>query len=159
MDTTLLIIIGTEVLLILAFAYVAVLLTSNKRILKLQNTKIAEIEAREQRYKALFENSVAGMMRFNFTTWEVLESNQALLDMFNCLTREQLQKTFTSFPHDQFSRISEALNSTGNVDGTELLYTVKDNIVRSFLLSARREGTTEIAHAVIIFMTAQKRIG
>lgn len=158
-DTVLMIIISSEVLMILAFAYVFVLWNSNKRILAEHESKIAEIQKEEERYKTLFENSVAGMMKFNYRTWEVLEANQTLIAMFNCSTIGQLQETFGKFPFEQFYQIESSLEQYGAVDAVEIQYTVQEKIVRRFLFSARREGDTEIAHGVVVYITARQKIG
>lgn len=158
-NTTVLVVLSTEVLFLLALAYVIVLLTGNKKIISLQKAQLDEIATREQKYKALFENSVAGMMTFNFMTWKVLEANRAVLEMFNCTTVEKLQDSFLELPVEQFHEIGASLHSVGSVDGIEIQRTIQEKIVRRYLFSARREGSTECAHAVIIYMTAQKRIG
>ncbi|MBI2428210.1 MAG: hypothetical protein HYV29_05340 [Ignavibacteriales bacterium] len=158
-DTILLIIISSEILIILAFAYVFVLWNSNKRIIAEHESKILDIKKEEERYRTLFENSVAGMMKFNYTTWEVQEANQTLVAMFNCSTIAQLQETFSKFPFEQFYQIESSLAKYGAVDAVEIQYTVQEKIVRRFLFSARREGETEIAHGVVVYITARQKIG
>jgi PAS domain-containing protein len=78
-----LIALSSIIIILISFGYVVILYSSNKRIVTEQQLRIEEIEQSEQRYKALFDNSVAGIMNFDFSTGEVFEANQTLLDMFN----------------------------------------------------------------------------
>lgn len=158
-DTFLLIIISTSVIMVFAVGYLAVIISSNKKIISEHESKIAEIKMQEERYRTLFENSVAGMMKFNFTTWAVLEANQTLLAMFNCSSVYQLQKTFTDMQFEEFYQIESSLLKYGAVDAVEIQYTVQGRITRRFLFSARRENETEIAHGVLVYVTARQKIG
>ncbi|MEW5800045.1 MAG: hypothetical protein AB1728_13685 [Bacteroidota bacterium] len=154
-----LIIIATAVIVVFAIGYLFVLISSNKKIIAEQHSKIEEIKKSEERYRTLFENSVAGMMKFNFTTWAVLEANQTLMAMFNCNSVYQLQRTFTDMQFEQFYQIESSLLKYGVVDAIEIQYTVQNKIQRRFLFSARREGETEIAHGVVVYITARQKIG
>lgn len=158
-NTVLVILIATGVILVFAAGYLAVVISSHKKIITEQHSKIEEIRKSEERYKTLFENSVAGMMKFNFQTWAVLEANQTLLAMFNCNSVYELQKTFTDMQFEQFYQIESSLMKYGAVDAIEIQYTVQSKIVRRFLFSARREDETEIAHAVLVYITARQKIG
>ena len=153
------IVISTAVILFFAIGYLVVIITSNRKIIAEHESKIQEIKKEEERYRTLFENSVAGMMKFNFTTWAVLEANQTVMAMFNCNSVYQLQKTFTDMQFEQFYQIESSLLKYGAVDAIEIQYTVQNKIQRRFLFSARREGETEIAHGVVVYVTARQKIG
>lgn len=157
--TLLPIVISTIVILFFALGYLVVIITSNKKIIAEHRSKIADIKKEEERYRTLFENSVAGMMKFNYRTWEVREANQTLIAMFNCSSIAQLQETFSKFPFEQFYQIESSLEKYGAVDAVEIQYTVQEKIIRRFLFSARREGDTEIAHGVVVYITARQKIG
>jgi len=150
------IIISTIVLVTLALGYFAVIITSNRKIIAEQHSKIEEIRKSEERYKTLFENSVAGMMKFNFQTWAVLEVNQTLLTMFNCTTPYELQRIFIDLHFDSFYQISKMLMKYGTVDVFEIPIVIKGESPKKLLLSARREGKTEIAHGVVVQVNTQK---
>jgi hypothetical protein len=150
-------IISTIVLVTFALGYFAVIVAGNRKIITEQQTKIEEIQKSEVRYKTLFENSVAGMMKFNFTTWAVLEANQTLLMMFNSTTVYELQKNFTDLHFTNFAEIGKALGKYGVVDGVEILYAVKGSPPKKFIFSARREQNTEIAHGVLVYVNSQKK--
>ena len=158
-NTVLLIVITTSIIVIFAAGYLSILVLSNKRIIEEQRLKIDEIQKSEQRYKALFENSLAGMMKFNYTTWVVLDANQTLIEMFNCQSKYDLQQIFAEFPFERFYNIESSLMHDGFVDSCEIEFKLKSGIKRRFLFSARKEGESELAHAVIVFESAFKSLG
>lgn len=156
-NVTLLIITSTGIILLFTAGYLALMMTGNKKIIAQQQSKIEEIQKSEERYKTLFENSVAGMMKFNFTTWAVLEANQTLLTMFNSTTVYELQKNFTDLHFTNFAEIGKTLGKYGAVDGVEILYAVKGMPPKKFIFSARRERNTDIAHGVMVYVNSQKK--
>lgn len=158
-DTIIVIELASAVILLFAIAYVAMFISGNRRIIEEQQKKIDEIRKSEQRYKALFENSLAGMMKFDYETWIVADANQALLDLFTVNSTYELQRTLTEFPADKIHQIGTSLRKSGIIDGLELILTVPSGITRRFLFSARREESDHYAHAVVVLMTAEKRIG
>lgn len=158
-DTFTMILITSQVIIIVISAYLALLMTSNKRIIQEQRLKIEAIQKSEQRYKALFENSLAGMMKFNYTSWLVLDANQTIIEMFNCKSKYELQQVFAEFPFEKFYNIESSLLHDGFVDSCEIEFKLKSGIKRRFLFSARREGDSELAHAVIVFDSAFKSLG
>ncbi len=151
--------ITTTIIVIFAAAYLSVLVLSNKKIIEEQRLKIDVIQKSEQRYKALFENSLAGMMKFNYTSWIVLDANQTIIEMFNCKSKYDLQQVFAEFPFEQFYNIESSLAHDGFVDSCEIEFSLKSGIKRRFLFSARREGDSDLAHAVIVFESAFKSLG
>lgn len=155
-NTALVILISTGVILVFAVGYLAVIISSHRRIIAEQHSKIEEIRKSEERYKMLFENSVAGMMKFNFHTWAVLEANQTLLTMFNCVTPYELQRVFIDLHFDSFHQIGNMLTKYGAVDVYEIPIIIKGQPPKKLLLSARREGKTEIAHGVVVQVNTQK---
>ncbi len=158
-NTTLIILLTTGIVVLFAAANIILLVISNKRIIEEQKNKIAAIEKSEQRYKALFDNSIAGIMRFNFQTWEVLDANESVMAMFNSKTLPELQKTFTTFPFEEFYQIESSLIQNGAIEGSEIEFTMPNGIIRRYLFSAHREADTDIAQAVVVYMSAVKRIG
>ncbi|MEW6061020.1 MAG: hypothetical protein AB1600_03665 [Bacteroidota bacterium] len=151
------IIVSTVVLVTFALGYFAVIVAGNRKIIAEQQAKIDEIRKSEERYKTLFENSVAGMMKFNFTTWVVLEANQTLLVMFNCTTPYELQRVFIDVHFDSFYQIGKMLTKYGAIDLFEIPIVLKGEPPKKLLLSARREGKTEIAHGVVVQVNTQEK--
>jgi PAS domain-containing protein len=153
------ILVATAIIVIFAIGYVAVILVGNQRFIREQNRRIAEIQKSEQRYKALFENSLAGMMKFNFQTWEFIDANSSLLNMFNCSAINELQNVFNNINPSQFEQITMELETHGTIDGMEIQFTTSNGINRRYLFSARKEESENIAHGVMIFVSANRMIG
>lgn len=153
------VVITTTAILVVVIAYILVILTSSKRIIQEQQTRIDEIRKSEERYKALFQNSLAGMMKFDYTNWIIQDANMAMMEMFNATSIYDLQCTISDFPDEKLRQIETALRKTGIIDGLELTYTAHSSIKRRCLFSARREEKGNYAHAVLVLMTAEKMIG
>lgn len=153
------IVLTTILIGLFAVAYIVIILTANRKIIEEQQKKIEEIKKSEERYKALFENSLAGMMKFNFASWIVVDANQAMLDMFNANSTYDLQKTLTELPYETLHPIETALAKSGVIDSHEITLPLAIGITRRFFFSARREGAEQLAHAVVVLMNSEKKIG
>ena len=158
-NSVLMIVLTTSVIVLFAVAYIAIVFSANKKIIDEQQKTIEEIKRSEQRYKALFDNSLVGMMKFNFSSWVIVDTNQAMLDMFNANSIYDLQKKFTELPRDILHPIEVSLTKTGMIDSHEIMFTLNSGIVRRFFFSARREGSEQLAHAVVVFRNSEKKIG
>ncbi len=158
-NTAFMIVLTTSVIALFAAAYIAVIFATNKKIIEEQQKTIEEIKRSEQRYKALFDNSLVGMMKFNFTSWVIVDTNQAMLDMFNANSIYDLQKKITELPKDVLQPIEVSLTKTGMIDSHEINFTLGTGIIRRFFFSARQEGSEQLAHAVVILMNSEKKIG
>ncbi len=158
-DTVLVILVASLVVVLFTVAYVMLAVTSNKKIIQEQESRINEIQKSERRYKALFENSLAGMMKFDFSTWMVLEANQAMLEMFSVESIFELQRVLTELPAEQLKYIENELLASGAIDAMEIHRAIPGGLRRRFLFSSRREGSERTAQAVMILMTSDKLIG
>jgi len=158
-DSILVIVLASAIILLFALAYVAVLVSSNRRIIVEQQKKFDEVKKSEQRYKALFETSLAGMMKFSFAPLIVFEANQTILDMFNVETDYDLQRVLSDLPNGQTNAIETTLKHKGIIESFEIEFATASGIKRRFLLSAKKEESENLAHAVVVLMTAEKRIG
>jgi PAS domain-containing protein len=158
-DTTLVVIISSAIILLFTVAYVYTLMSSNNRIIDEQQKKIDEIKKSEQRYKALFENSLAGMMKLSFAPLIIFEANRTILDMFNTSTEYDLQRVLSDLPRGQIDSIESALRSHGIIEAFEIEFATVNGIKRRFLLSAKKEESENLAHAVVVLMNSEKLIG
>ena len=158
-NTALMIVLTTSIIALFAVAYIAIIFAADKKVIDEQQKKIEEIKKSEQRYKALFDNSLVGMMKFNFSSWIILDTNQAMLDKFNAKSIYDLQKKFTELPREMLHPIEVSLTKTGLIDSHEITFTLETGIIRRFFFSARQEGTEQLAHAVVVLMNSEKKIG
>ncbi len=158
-NTALMIVLTTSVIALFAAAYITILFSTNKKIIDEQQKKIEELKRSEQRYKALFDNSLVGMMKFNFSSWVIVDTNQAMLEMFNANSIYDLQKKITELSKDVLQPIEVSLMKTGMIDSHEIMFALETGIIRRFFFSARREGSEQLAHAVVVLMNSEKKIG
>ena len=158
-DSITMIVLTSTIIIVFAIAYVAVVMTSNRRIIVEQQKKIDEIRKSEQRYKALFDTSLAGMMKFSVAPLIVFEANQTILDMFNVDSVYDLQRVLSELPNGSIAVIESALKKNGKIGALEIEFPTLNGIKRRFLLSAKKEETENLVHAVVVLMTSEKLIG
>ena len=132
------------------------MLSSNRRIIELQKRRVEEITKSAERYKALFDHSPAGMMKFSLGSWEVHEGNRALYAMFGCRTEAEFEKCFSEFPSSARQFIMNTLGTHGFVSEYEV-QTKKRNGQEIWILFSAKvvEGDHHI-HAVIVDITKRK---
>lgn len=158
-DTVVMILLTTAIIILFAASYMAVLFVSNKKIVEEQQKTIDEVRKSEQRYKALFENSLAGMIKFSISPWIVFDANQAILDLFNANTVYDLQQRLAELDPETIQKIENTLKKHGIIDALEIVFDTKSGIKRRFLFSARKETTENWIHGVMVLMTSEKKIG
>lgn len=155
----LMIIVTTAVIVLFAFGFVFVIIASNRRIIQEQQQRLDELQRSEQRYKTLFDTSLAGMFTFSVSPFIVFETNRTILEMFNVANAYELQRTLSDLPNGQTKGLETAVRAAGVVEAFEISFTGANGIKRRFLLSARKEENENIIHAVVVLMTAERLIG
>lgn len=150
--------VGSAVLAIFAIAFISVVLTSHRRVFEAQKAKIEEVTKIAERYKALFDHSLAGMMKFSFESWHIREANHALLAMFGCSSEKECEQCFSEFPASARDSIRSALEKNGIVPEQEFQARRSDGTEIWLHFSARAIEGDRDAHAVIIDITQRKLI-
>ena len=158
-NTILVIIISTLIFIVFAIGFLGIALSSNRRIITEQSKNLEIVKKSEERYKALFENSVAGIIKFNYKTGTILEANQSMYFLFNSTSFGELQKIWLALPAKDKNKMTLMLTDEGKVEEYMFEVTLSNGIKRMFLFSARRDGSEDIAYGVMIFITAYRRIG
>ncbi len=150
--------VGSAVLLIFAIAFISVVITSHRRVFDAQKAKIEEVTKSADRYKALFDHSLAGMMKFSPDSWHIREANHALLAMFGCTTEGECEQRFAELSASTRDSIRSALEKNSIVPEHEI-QARKTNGTEIWLhFSARVIEGDHYAHAVIIDITKRKLI-
>lgn len=153
------ILIASGLMLVFAVAYIVVLMVSNRRIFDEQQKKIDEVRKSEMRYKALFENSLAGMMKFSVLPLIIFEANRTVLEMFAVENVYDLQRVLSELPGGQTRSLESALKNSGQVESFEIEFPTPHGIKRRFLVSAKKEESENLIHAVVVLMNSEKLIG
>ena len=143
-------------LIIFAFAYVLVVLSTNRRIVETQKRRVEEVTKSAERYKALFDHSPAGMVKFSIDSWKVHEGNGSLLAMFGCTTKAEFERCFLEFPALTRQFISDALAADGIISEYEIRTPKYDGKEIWIRFSARVVPGDHDIHAVIVDITKRK---
>jgi two-component system, cell cycle sensor histidine kinase and response regulator CckA len=150
--------VGSAVLSIFAIAFISVVLTSHRRVFEAQKAKIEEVTKSADRYKALFNHSLAGMMKFSIESWRIREANHALLAMFGCSSERECEQRFLELPAPTRDSIRSALEKNGIVAEQEFQTKKSDGSEIWLRFSAKVIEGDRYAHAVIINITKRKLI-
>jgi PAS domain S-box-containing protein len=150
--------VGSAVLAIFAIAFISVVLTSHRRVFEAQKAKIEEVTKSADRYKALFDHSLAGMMKFSIESWHIREANHALLAMFGCSSERECEQRFLELPAPTRDSIRSALEKNGIVPEQELQAKKSDGSEIWLRFSAKVIEGDRYAHAVVINITKRKLI-
>jgi two-component system, cell cycle sensor histidine kinase and response regulator CckA len=148
--------LGTAVLFIFALAYIFVVLSSNQRIITAQKAKVEEIAKSAERYKALFDHSLAGMMKYSRDSLKVHEANKSLLAMFECTAEVEFERCFSEFPSSARRFIANTLATNGIISEYEIQTKRKGGREIWILFSAKVVQGDHNVHAVIVDVTKRK---
>jgi PAS domain S-box-containing protein len=148
--------VGSAVLLIFALAFISVVLSSHRRVFDAQKAKLEEVTKSAERYKALFDHSLAGMMKFSVDSWQIREANQALLTMFGCSSEKECERRFSELPASLRNSISSALEKDGIVSELEIQAKKTGGGEIWLLFSAKIIEGDNYAHGVVIDITRRK---
>ena len=143
-------------MLIFAVAYIAIVLSSSRRVIEAHKTKVAEVSQSAERYKALFEQSLAGMMKFSLESWRIVEGNASLRAMFACATEDELTRCFSQLPATAREFITTSLQGSGLVSEYEIKTRKLDGREIWLLFSAKIVEKDDLVHAVVINITKRK---
>jgi len=138
-------------------AYISIVISSSRRVVEAHRTKVAEVSKSAERYKALFEQSLAGMMKFLPSTWQIQESNEALRSMFACSSNDDLRGCFMRLPASFRDHITRTLQNSGIVSEQEIKTKKVDGRGVWILFSAKTVEGDDFAHAVVIDISKRKR--
>jgi PAS domain S-box-containing protein len=147
---------GSIVLLTFAIAYIAVILSSHRKVIEAQKSKLVEVTRSAERYKALFDHSLAGMMKFSVDTLKIHEGNAALQAMFGCTTDEEIQQYWRELLGSKLADIKAILEKTGIISEYEIHAKRSNGNDLWLLLSAKVAEGDQMAHGVLVDITNWK---
>jgi two-component system cell cycle sensor histidine kinase/response regulator CckA len=145
------------VLLTLAVGYVVTILNSHRRIGQAQQARLDEVKKSEEKYKGLFDNSLAGIMKLYVETWQVVDANEAIISLFGCSSQEELQSCISKLPTTSLDYIRESLAENGFISGYEISAKRIDGEELWILFSANVTRQDNLAQAVVIDITKRKQ--
>lgn len=151
-------VIGTIVLLTLAVGFILAIVQSKQREIIAKQREIEELAKREKKYRNLFENSLAGMIRLDAGTLDVLEANHALLHMLGVTTFEEVKRVIETIPEATRNQILNAFANNGRVENLEISIRRSDQSEVYISISASLFSQENLIEGVIIDVTERKRL-
>jgi PAS domain S-box-containing protein len=121
-----------------------------------QKAKLEEVTKSAERYKALFNHSLAGMMKFSTNSWHIREANQTLLTMFGCSSEKECEQRFSELPASLRDSISSTLEKDGIVSELEIQARKTGGREIWLLFSAKVIEGDNYAHGIVIDISKRK---
>ena len=150
--------VGTFVLLLLAVGFIGAIVQSKRREIAAKQREMEELAKSERKYRNLFENSLAGMVRLSSDTWDVLEANRALLEMLGVKTPEEVKKIFESISTADRDQILATLKNRGTIKNLEVTVRRFDQTEACISFSGTLFSEKGYVEGVLIDVTERKRL-
>ena len=120
--------------------------------------EMEELAKRERKYRNLFENSLAGMVRLSSSSWDVLEANHALLEMLGANTPQEVKQIFETIPTADRDHIFTTLKNQGTIKNLEVTVQRFDKTEACISFSGTLFSDQECIECVLIDVTERKRL-
>ena len=150
--------VGTLVLLLLAVGFIMAIVQSKRREIVAKQHELEELAKSELKYRNLFENSLAGMIRLSSDSWEVLEVNRALLEMLGAKTPEEVKQLFGTIPVEDRNHIVITLQQQGTIKNLEITAQRFDKTEACISFSGTLFSDKGTIEGVLIDVTERKRL-
>jgi PAS domain S-box-containing protein len=150
--------VGTFVLLLLAVGFIGAIVQSKRREMAAKQREMEELAKSERKYRNLFENSLAGMVRLSSDTWDVLEANRALLEMLGVKTTEEVKNIFETISTADRDQILTSLKNQGTIKNLEVTVRRFDKTEACISFSGTLFSEKGYVEGVLIDVTERKRL-
>ena len=150
--------VGTVVLLLLAVGFIGAIVQSKRREMEAKQRELEELAKSERKYRNLFENSLAGMVRLTSDTWDVLEANRALLEMLGVKTPEEVRQIFETISIADRDQILTSLKNHGTIKNLEVTVRRFDSTEACISFSGTLFSEKGYVEGVLIDVTERKRL-
>jgi two-component system, cell cycle sensor histidine kinase and response regulator CckA len=150
--------VGTLVLLLLAVGFITSIVQSKRREIVAKQHELEELAKSERKYRNLFENSLAGMVRLSSTSWDIMDANRALLEMLGAKTPEEVKQIFASISGEDKNKIITTLELEGAIKNLELIIRRFDKTEACISFSGTLFTDQGYIEGVLIDVTERKRL-
>jgi PAS domain S-box/PAS domain S-box len=148
--------LGTIALLVIAVGFVAAVMAGKQKELVTKKRQLEELTISERKYRNLFEQSPAGMLRITTDQWNVVDANHALLRMFSAQSLDEVKEVlFSMSPRDR-EFLVERLSADKSVEDYKTLLRRKDGTKFWISFSASIHSLESFTEAVIIDITTRR---
>ena len=145
-------------LLLLAVGFIMAIVQSKRREMRAKQRELEELAKRELKYRNLFENSLAGMVRLSSNSWDVLDVNRALLEMLGAKTPEEVKQIFETIPAANRNQILTTLVNEGTIKNLEITIQRFDKTEACISFSGTLFPDEGYIEGVLIDVTERKRL-
>ncbi|MFA6467424.1 MAG: ATP-binding protein [Bacteroidota bacterium] len=150
--------LGITIIIVLSIGYVLNIIRTNSMLIETQFSKLKELERKEERYRALFNNTIAGMVNFSRQHWKVIDVNQSMLNKLELLNHHEFQNIFPSMLAGKEQSILDSLRKSQWFQDCEIEYRTKSGKQLIFLFSGREDSTDHTIHGVLFDITEKRRL-
>ncbi|MGD0590849.1 MAG: PAS domain S-box protein [Bacteroidota bacterium] len=148
--------LGTIALLVMTVGLVAAVMTGKQKELVTKKRQLEELTISERKYRNLFEQSPAGMLRITTDQWNVVDANHALLRMFAVETLDEVKEVlYTMSPQDR-EYLVERFSAGQSVGDYKTLLHRKDGSEFWISFSASIHSLDSFIEGVIIDITTRR---
>jgi two-component system, cell cycle sensor histidine kinase and response regulator CckA len=131
---------------------------SKRREMAAKQRELEELAKRELKYRNLFENSLAGMVRLSSKSWDVLDANRALLEMLRVKTPEEVKQIFATIPAEDRNQILNVVIDKRTIKNLEITIQRFDKTEACISFSGSFFPDEGYIEGVLIDVTEQKRL-
>ncbi|MCX6143173.1 MAG: PAS domain-containing protein, partial [Ignavibacteriales bacterium] len=156
-DILFVLVVGSIVLLAFAVAYIVMMAYSHRRLAETQRAKLEEVRKSEEKFRSLFDNSLAGIMKFSADTWAISDANEAIMELCGCSSLQELQSCMSNLPGTSLEFIRDCLMAYGFIAEHEIRTTRKDGAELWILFSAKKMENDPSVQAVVVDITRRKQ--
>lgn len=118
--------------------------------------QIEELAERDKKYRNLFENSLAGMVRFDLATADVLDANTAMMRIFRTPTKDVFIRTLRTNRTAEWDRLWDTLIARGRVENYELAIRTAEGQTVWLSVSLATFPSEGIAEGVMVDITEKR---
>jgi len=148
--------LGTIALLVMTIGLVAVVMVGKQKELVTKKHQLEELTISERKYRGLFEQSPAGMLRITVDEWNVVDANYALLRMFAVHTLDEVKEVLSTMSPPDRGHLIARLSTDGAVEDYETLLHRRDGTEFWISFSASIHSLESFTEAVIIDITSRR---
>ncbi len=112
--------LGTIVLVGVTVGIIFTIVLGQRRSFQQRLDQAQELAEKDRKYRNLFENSLAGMVRFDLATGDVLDANTAMMRIFRTPAKEQFTRTLRLNRNAEWDRLWDLLVTRGRIENYEL---------------------------------------
>ncbi|HOV99149.1 MAG TPA: ATP-binding protein [Bacteroidota bacterium] len=149
---------GTVVLMVLTGSLVVAVIMWKQKELQLKERQIEELARSERKFRAIFENALAAILRFSFSSSEVIEANHAAFNILGVSTLSELHQVFNTMPEIDRVQFLSMLSTAGKIESFQTKLKRNDGLEVWIILSAVAFPSDGYFEVVFIDVTEKRRL-